>query len=57
MKRVLRWIGLILGGVIVLVLVAAVITHFMSERVLNQRYPVPALSLSVPTDPADIAEG
>jgi len=57
MKRLLRWIGLALGGLAGLAIIAYVILYVMSERVLQGTYEIPAVTLAVPTDPASIAEG
>ena len=57
MKRLLRWIGIALGGVAGLVIIACAVLYILSERVLRRTYEVPAVALSIPTDPASISEG
>ncbi len=57
MKRILRWIGIALGGIAGLGIVAYAIVYVLSERVLRHTYPVPTVAISIPTDPASIAEG
>ena len=57
MKRLLRWIGIALGGLAALVIVAYAVVYVLSERVLQHTYAIPAVAISIPTDPASIAEG
>ena len=57
MKRLLRWIGVGLGSVAALAIVAYAAVYLLSERVLLRTYAVPAVALSIPTDPASIIEG
>ena len=57
MKRLLRWIGRGLIGLVGLAVVAYVIVYFLSERALNRTYAIPKASITIPTDPESIAEG
>jgi cytochrome c553 len=57
MKRLLRWISLVLGGLAALAIIAYAVLYIMSERVLQRVYQVPAVTLSIPTDSASIIEG
>ena len=57
MKRLLRWIGIALGGLVGLGIVAYAVLYVLSERVLRRTYEAPAVSLTIPTDPASIMEG
>ena len=57
LKRLLRWIGRIVAGLVVLGVVAYAVVYVRSEQALAQTYDVPAVSISIPTDPASIAEG
>ena len=57
MKRLLRWIGAVLGSVAGLAIGAYVVAYVLSERVLRHTYEVPAVAISIPTDPASISEG
>ncbi len=52
MKRVLRWIGVGLASVAGLVIVAYAVVYVLSERVLRHTYAVPAVAITIPTDPA-----
>lgn len=57
MGRLLRWVGIACGAVAGLALVAFAVVYGLSERELRRTYPVPAESITVPTDPASVAEG
>ena len=57
MKRLLRWIGVALGGLAVLGIIAGAVVYVLSERVLRHTYAIPAVAISIRTDPASIGEG
>ena len=57
MKRLLRWIGVGAGVLVVLGAVAYAVVYLMSERILGRHYDAPAGALTVPSDAASIAEG
>jgi hypothetical protein len=57
MKRVLRWIGIGLGSLAALGMVACAAVYILSERVVRRTYEMPTVALSTPTDPASIVEG
>ncbi len=57
MKRLLRWIGIALGSLVGLCIVAYAVVYVLSERILRRTYEVPTVGLSIPTDPASIIEG
>lgn len=57
MKRLLRWIGIALGSVVGLGIVAYAVVYVLSERVLQHTYAIPTVAISTPTDPASIIEG
>lgn len=57
MKRVLKWIGTILGGLLVLVIVAAVALSVIGASRLNKTHDVQAENITVPADEAAVARG
>ena len=57
MKRLLRWIGIAAGSLAGLALIAYALLYVLSERVLRRTYEIPAVAISIPTDPESIAEG
>jgi mono/diheme cytochrome c family protein len=58
MKRVLKWIGMIAGGLLGLIILLAVGVYAVSASRLNKTYEVTAVfALTIPTDPERIAAG
>ncbi len=57
MKRVVRWLGWALGSLVALGIIAFAAVYVLCERNLRHVYEVPAVSMSIPADPAAIAEG
>ena len=57
MKRLLRWIGVGLGALLGLIIIALAVIYALSQRTLNHRYPVPQTTIDVPGDAAAIAAG
>ncbi len=57
MKRALKWIGIILGGLIILLIITAVGLSIAGTSRLNNSYEVQAANITVPTDEAALARG
>ena len=58
MKRVLKWIGIALGSILALALVAVGVLYAVSGRKLSRKYEVAAEpALTIPSDSATIARG
>lgn len=57
MRKVLKWIGIVLGSLIGLLLVAGVILFFMGNARLNKVYDIPPSNLVLPTDEASLEYG
>jgi cytochrome c553 len=57
MRHVLRWAGMLLGGFVLVVVLAAGVGYAASERKLSRVYPVDVRGLEVPSDSAAIARG
>lgn len=57
MKRILRWLGIILGALALLVVIAAIAIYFRSESILNRTYSTPDVAITIPTDETAIARG
>ena len=57
MKKILRWIGVVLGSLAGLLLVAGVVLYFMGNARLNKTYDFPPSEIAVPTDAASIEYG
>ena len=57
MRRAPAWLGITLGSLAGLAMIAYGVLYVLSERTLQRKYPVPAITLSIPTDPDSIKEG
>ena len=57
MKQVMRWLGTALGVLVALLIVTYAVVYFLSERTLRRVYQIPTVAMSIPSDPASIAEG
>jgi mono/diheme cytochrome c family protein len=57
MKKVLKWIGILLAGLVGIVVVIALAGYLISERRINKTYAIADEALILPTDAASLAEG
>jgi len=57
MKKILKWVGIVLGVLVLLVLVAAAVLYLRGTARLNKRYELPVVAIPIPTDSASIARG
>ncbi|HVN16990.1 MAG TPA: cytochrome c [Anaerolineales bacterium] len=57
MKKVLKWIGIVLGSLIGLALIVLASLYFIGNARLNKTYSFPPSNLVIPTDAASIAKG
>jgi mono/diheme cytochrome c family protein len=57
MKKVLKWIGIVLGSLIALVLLIAIGLYTKSRLEFNKKYEVTVEDVSIPTDAASIEHG
>ncbi len=57
MKKLLKWVGIVLGSLIGLVLLLAVGFYVKARTEFAARYQVQAVSVSVPTDAASVERG
>jgi cytochrome c553 len=57
MKKVLKWIGIVLGSLAALLLVAAVVLFVLGSKRLNKTYDLQPEAIVIPTDEAAIARG
>jgi mono/diheme cytochrome c family protein len=56
-KKVLKWIGIVLGGLVGLLVLALVVLYLLGTVKLNKKYDVPVKAVSVPTDAQAIQRG
>ena len=57
MKRLLQWVSIAAGTLVGVLLIGYGVLYFLSERVMNRQYPIPAVSISIPTNAEAIVEG
>lgn len=57
MKRVLKWIGILLAAVVGVIVLIALAGYFVSERRINKTYTIADEALTLPTDASSLAEG
>jgi mono/diheme cytochrome c family protein len=57
MRHLLRRVGIALGCLVGLAVVAYAVLYGLSERILRRTYAIPAVELTIPTDPDSIQEG
>ena len=57
MKKILVWVGAVLGSLVGLLVVLIVVLVFIGSSRVNQTYDIQVASVSVPTDPAGMARG
>jgi mono/diheme cytochrome c family protein len=57
MKKIFKWIGIVLGSLVGLILVLAAVFYFIGNSRLNQTYDFPPDDITVPTDAASLARG
>ena len=57
MKKVFKWIGIVLGALVGLLLVAGVAMYLMGKARFNKTYDFPPSNIVIPTDAARIEFG
>jgi cytochrome c553 len=57
MKKVLKWIGILIGSVIVLLILVGSIVYLVAGSKLNKTYQVQVRTIQIPSDEASIARG
>jgi mono/diheme cytochrome c family protein len=56
-KKVLKWIGIVLGGLLGLLALAAVVLYLLGTAKLNKTYDVPVEAVTIPTDAQAVERG
>jgi cytochrome c553 len=57
MKKVLKWIGIVLGGLVSLLVIAVVVLYALGSARLNKTHDIQAEAIAIPTDDAALARG
>ena len=57
MRKVIKWIGIVVGGLVGLIVVAVLGMMWSTDYRLNKKYDIPAEPVTIPTDAASLAIG
>lgn len=57
MKRIFKWIGIVLGALIGLLLISVIVLYLMGNARFNKTYTFPASNIVLPTDAASLEFG
>jgi cytochrome c5 len=57
MKKVLIWIGIVLGGLVGLLVIAVVVMYSLGSAQLNKTHDIQAKAITIPTNEAALARG
>lgn len=57
LKKTLKWIGIVLGGLVGLLALAFVVLYFIGGAKANKKYEIPVETISIPTDADAIQRG
>jgi cytochrome c553 len=57
MKRILKWIGIVLGSLVFLFVLAAIVLYIVGSSRLYKTFDIQPEEIPIPTDEASIAEG
>lgn len=57
MRNFIRWIGFGLLGLVALILLASAALYFITSQRVNKVYSLPAVQITIPTDPGSISRG
>ena len=57
MRRVMKWLGIALGSLLILIVIGVGVVYALSSRALSKAYAVTPAPLGIPTDSVSIARG
>ncbi len=57
MKKFLKWVGIVLGALVGLIVIGLVVIYFNSQSRLNHVFEIPEEQVTIPTDAASIENG
>jgi mono/diheme cytochrome c family protein len=57
MRKVLKWIGIVLGVLVGLIVLAVIVLNIISMARVNRTYDIEAEAITIPTDDASLARG
>ncbi len=57
MRRVLRWIGILAGGLVVVVAIGLIFVYAVTSSRMSREYEITPAAISIPTDSASVQRG
>ncbi len=57
MRKVLKWIGIVLGGLVLLLVIAGISLYLVARGRLNRDYDIQVEAITIPTDEATVERG
>ena len=57
MRKIFKWIGIVLGGLVGLLALALIILFVVGGAKANKKYDIPGEAISIPTDAEAIQRG
>ena len=57
MRKVLKWIGIVLGGLVLLLVIAGISLYLVARGRLNRDYDIQVEAITIPTDEASVERG
>ena len=57
MRRILKWVGIAVGGLVGVIVIAALVLFLLGGRKLNKDYDIIVVPIAVPDDPEAVARG
>lgn len=57
LKKILKWVGIVLGVIVLLLVIAAGVLYFRAESKFNKTYQVQVEQVAIPTDAASVERG
>lgn len=57
MKTILKWLGIVLGIIVILILIAVGLVYFQGQSKLNQTYAIQVENVAIPNDAASLERG
>jgi len=56
-RKIIKWVGIVVGGLIALIVVALLVLILLGSRKINKDYDVQVASITIPTGPAAVERG
>lgn len=57
LKKILKWVGIVLGAIVVLFVIAVGVLYFLGQSKFTKTYQVQVEPVTIPSDPASVERG